>query len=133
LIVGNFKNWGAEARLLSRYNFLGKESVFLIGTKYYQADNDARQGPGSIGTDANFDFQNDLFPDYANQSTFDFPNQNIAVFGENIFNITDKFSVTPGARFEYIKTEADGTFNNVIFDNAGNPINNTLERDDETF
>ncbi|SHI68191.1 TonB-dependent receptor domain-containing protein [Aquimarina spongiae] len=133
LIVGNFKNWGAEARLLSRYNFLGKESVFLIGTKYYQADNDARQGPGSIGTDANFDFQNDLFPDYANQSTFDFPNQNVAVFGENIFNITDKFSVTPGARFEYIKTEADGTFNNVIFDNAGNPINNTLERDDETF
>ncbi len=133
LIVGNFQNWGAEARLLHKYNFFGKESVFLIGTKYYQANNDARQGPGSIGTDANFEFQNNSFPDYANQSTFDFPNRNVAVFGEHIFTISDKLSITPGARFEYIKTEAEGVFNNVIFDNAGNPINNTLESDDETF
>ncbi|MDY8137803.1 TonB-dependent receptor [Aquimarina sp. 2201CG5-10] len=131
LIVGNFRNWGAEARLLSRYNFLGKESVFLIGSKYYQANNDSRQGPGSLGADANFEFQNDTFPDYANQSTFDFPNLNIAVFGENIFNITDKFSITPGLRFEYIKTQAEGTYNNVVFDNAGNPISNTTETDDE--
>ncbi len=133
LIVGNFKNWGAEARLLSRYNILGKESVFLIGSKYYQANNDARQGPGSLGSDADFSFQNDRFPDYANQSSFDFPNLNIAVFGENIFNISDKFSITPGFRFEYIKTEAEGTYNNVVFDNAGNPINNTTETDDETL
>ncbi|MBQ0735951.1 TonB-dependent receptor domain-containing protein [Aquimarina celericrescens] len=133
LIVGNFKNWGAEARLLSRYNILGKESVFLIGSKYYQANNDARQGPGSLGTDADFSFQNDRFPDYANQSTFDFPNLNIAVFGENIFNISDKFSITPGFRFEYIKTETEGIYNNVVFDNAGNPINNTTETDDDTL
>ncbi len=133
LIVGNFNNWGIEARLLSKYNLFGKESAFLLGTKFYQADNDARQGPGSLGTDANFDFQDNSFPDYANQSTFDFPNQNVAVFGENIFNISDKFSITPGIRFEYIKTEAEGIYNNVVFDNAGNPINNTIENDDETF
>ncbi len=133
LIVGNFKNWGAEARLLSRYNILGKESVFLIGSKYYQANNDARQGPGSLGSDADFSFKNDRFPDYANQSSFDFPNLNIAVFGENIFNISDKFSITPGFRFEYIKTETEGIYNNVVFDNAGNPINNTTETDDETL
>ncbi|MCK8522718.1 TonB-dependent receptor [Aquimarina sp. D1M17] len=133
LIVGNFRNWGAETRLLHRYDLLGRESVFLIGAKYYQSDNSSRQGPGSLGTDANFDFQNVTFPDYPNQSTFDFPNQNIAVFGEHIFNITDKLSITPGARFEYIKTQADGTYNNVIFDNAGNPISNTLETDDETL
>ncbi len=131
LITGNFRNWGAEARLLSRYNFIGKESVFLIGSKFYQADNDARQGPGSLGTDANFDFQNETFPDYANQSTFDFPNLNVAVFGENIFNITEKFSITPGIRFEYIKTQTEGIYNNVIFDNAGNPISNVTETDDE--
>lgn len=133
LIVGNFKNWGAEARLLSRYSLFDQESVFLIGMKYYNANNDARQGPGSIGTDVNFDFQNDDFPNYANQSSFDFPNTNVAVFGEHIFNLSDKLSITPGARFEYIKTEALGTYNNLAFDNAGNPINNTLESDDETF
>lgn len=133
LIIGNFKNWGAEARLLSRYNLIGKESVFLIGSKFYKANNGAIQGPGSTGTDADFNLQTESFPDYPNQSTFDFPNLNVAVFGENIFNITDKLSITPGIRFEYIKTETDGVFNNVVFDNAGNPISNTNERDDETF
>ncbi len=133
LIVGNFKNWGAEARLLSRYNLLGKESVFLIGSKYYQANNDARQGPGSLGRDADFSFRNEDFPEYPNQSNFDFPNLNMAVFGENIFNISNTFSITPGFRFEYIKTQAEGTYNNVIFDNAGNPISNTIETDNETL
>ncbi|WP_103864350.1 TonB-dependent receptor domain-containing protein [Aquimarina sp. I32.4] len=133
LIVGNFQNWGAEARLLSRYNVLGKESVFLIGSKYYQANNDARQGPGSFGSDADFSFRNSTVAGYPNQSSFDFPNLNIALFGENIFTITDKFSITPGIRYEYIKTETEGTYNNVAFDNAGNPINNTIETDNRTL
>ncbi len=133
LIVGNFKNFGAEARLLSRYNLFGEESVFLIGSKFYKADNDARQGPGSLGTDANFNFQNQAFPDYANQSTFDFPNLNVAVFGENIFTITDKISVTPGIRFEYIKTEAQGVYREVNFDNAGNEIQNEIKEDNQAL
>ncbi|MFL1896938.1 TonB-dependent receptor domain-containing protein [Aquimarina sp. 2-A2] len=133
LIVGDFQNWGAEARLLSRYKFLGEESVFLIGSKYYQANNEARQGPGSLGTDADFEFKTDRFPDYANQSKFEFPNLNVAVFGENIFNLSDKFSITPGFRYEYIKTGSDGVYNDVIFDNAGNPLDNITKRDDETL
>ncbi|RZS93172.1 TonB-dependent receptor [Aquimarina brevivitae] len=131
LIVGSFQNWGAEARLLSRYKLFGEESVFLIGSKYYQAANEARQGPGSLGVDADFSFRNEEFPGYANQSDFEFPNLNVAVFGENIFNLTDKFSVTPGIRFEYIKTQADGVYNNVVYDNAGNPISSSIGRDDE--
>ncbi|WP_378185170.1 TonB-dependent receptor domain-containing protein [Aquimarina sp. W85] len=133
LIIGNFQNRGAEARLLSRYKILDKKAVFLIGTKYYQALNDARQGPGSLDIDADFTFKDSKFSDYPNQSTFDFPNLNISVFGENIVNLTDKFSVTPGVRFEYIKTESDGIYQSVIFDNAGNPIDNTAQRDDETL
>ncbi len=129
LIVDNFRNWGAETRLLTRYQLWDKESVFLIGAKYYQATNDSRQGAGGLGTGANFDFQDDVFPDYPNQSSFDFPNFNIAVFGENIFKLSDKFSITPGFRFEHIKTESEGTFNEVVFDNAGNPIANNRNTD----
>ncbi|WP_282079303.1 TonB-dependent receptor domain-containing protein [Aquimarina algiphila] len=133
LIVGNFRNWGAEARLLSRYTLLGKESVFLIGSKYYQANNDSRQGAGSLGTNADFDFATQAFPDYPNQSDFDFPNLNVAVFGENIFNLSDRFSITPGFRFEYIKTESEGVYNQVNFDLAGNPISNTTLEDNRTL
>lgn len=129
LIVDNFQNWGAEARLLTRYNLFDTESVFLIGSKYYQALNNSRQGSGGLGSGPDFNFQDETFPDYPNQSSFDFPNLNASIFGENIFKLSDKFSVTPGFRFEYIKTESEGSFNNVIFDNAGNPISNTEETD----
>lgn len=133
LIVGNFRNWGAEARVLTRYTLFGDDNVLLLGGKYYQSNNDERQGPGTNGTDANFDFADDEYPNYARQSDFDFPNLNLAFFGENIFNVTDKFSVTPGFRFEYIKTESEGEFKRINFDIAGNPILNEDVPDNRTF
>ena len=76
-----------------------------------------------------------FYTDYPNQSQFDFPNLNISVFGEHIFYLTNKLSVTPGFRFEYIKTESAGTYTQVNYDNAGNAIfreeledNRTLDR-----
>ncbi|MES2544027.1 MAG: TonB-dependent receptor [Bacteroidota bacterium] len=122
LIIGGFVNWGAEARFLKRYKFLGNSSAFLIGSKYYQSENTAIQGPGSSGTNANFNVADSEFPFYANQSNYTFPNLNISVFGENIFKITPKFSVTPGFRFERIKTQAIGSYRKINLDLAGNVI-----------
>lgn len=133
LLKGEFKNWGAEARVLTRYNIGDKKAVFLIGTKYYHANNTSRQGPGSLGTDADFSFANDRFPDYPSQSDFRFPNRNLAIFGENIFFLTDKLSLTPGFRFEHIRTESEGTYQQVNFDNAGNPIFNQQLEDNRTL
>lgn len=133
LIIGKFKNYGAEARLLSRYTIKDRNAVFLIGSKFYQSHNTSQQGAGSIGTDADFDFRNELYPDYANQSDFKFPNFNAAIFGENIFFINDKLSITPGFRIENIRTESTGTYNDVNFDNADNPIGNTQESDNRSL
>jgi len=110
LISGDFKNWGAEARYLQGYNLGVNKSTFLIGGKYYQSDNSGFQGPGSSGIDADFNLATSEFPYYKSQSNYKYPNTNIAVFGENIFRITQKFSVTPGFRFEKIRTEADGYY-----------------------
>ena len=127
LLVGEFKNWGAEARLLTHYNINDKESIFLIGAKVYKANNTSIQGAGSKGTDADFSFYTDRYPDYPNQSDFHFPNLNTAIFSENIFNISNQFSITPGLRFEYIKTTSEGQYlNNNI--NEFVDDNNTLER-----
>jgi Fe(3+) dicitrate transport protein len=122
LIKGRFFNWGAEARLLHRYNFFGRENAFVIGTKYYHANNTAKQGPGSSGSGADFSFATSEFPYYKSQSDYEYPNRNLAVFGENIFRISNNFSVTPGFRFEHIKTAADGSYRNINLDNAGNVI-----------
>jgi len=133
LIKGTFQNWGAETRFLSRYSLRKQEAVFLVGAKLYKANNTAQQGAGSRGTDANFRLYDDEFPDYANQSNFLFPNFNVAFFGENIFYLSEKLAITPGFRFEYIRTKSEGDYRQVIFDNANNPIANQAFTDNRNF
>jgi Fe(3+) dicitrate transport protein len=123
---GEFVNWGAEFRYLTEYT-LGEDlnSTLLLGSKYYQSNNGQRQGPGTREAGANFNFIDypvAELPTELRQSDFDFPNLNVALFGENIFYLNDKLSVTPGFRLEYIKTEAEGTFRSVNRDLAGNAL-----------
>ncbi|CAM3891518.1 MULTISPECIES: TonB-dependent receptor domain-containing protein [Flavobacterium] len=120
LILGDFVNWGAEARYLKKYKFFGNDNAFLIGAKYYQAKNSGVQGPGSSGSDANFGLATAEFPNYRTQSDYAYPNLNFSVFGENIFKITPKFSITPGFRYENIKTQANGFYRKINTDLAGN-------------
>ncbi len=122
LIAGDFVNYGAEARYLKRYQIKGNNSAFLIGAKYYQSRNTGIQGPGSAGSDANFHLATDDFPFYANQSDYVFPNINISLFGENIIKVSPKFSITPGFRFEKIRTKAEGSYRKINLDLAGNVI-----------
>lgn len=133
LLVDNFSNWGAEARVLTRYNFLGEESVLLLGSKYYDANNNQRQGPGTAAAGPDFDFASQEFPNYSRQSEFVFPNKNLAFFGENIFNITNRFSVTPGFRYEYINTQAEGDYKFILEDLAGNILVNQTIPDNRKF
>lgn len=122
LIIGDFVNWGAEARFLKRYKIKENTSAFLIGAKYYQSKNTGIQGPGSSGSDANFTIADTEFPFYQNQSDYTYPNLNVSVFGENIFKVTPNFSITPGFRFEKIKTQAVGSYRKINLDLAGNVI-----------
>ena len=129
LIKGDFSNFGFESRLLTNYKLLNTKSYFLIGLKYYNSNSSSTQGPGSSDSDANFNFQNSFYPNYTNQSNYIYPNQNIALFGENIFYLNDKISITPGFRYENIITKSDGFYRKINLDGAGNVIFN--ERFDE--
>jgi len=133
VIKGVFSNWGAETKLLHTYKIANRPATALIGVKLYIANNSAVQGPGTTGVDADFAIANEVFPDYPNQSTFAFPNTNVAVFGEHIFKLTDKFSLTPGIRLEHIKTESDGTYEFRRFDQAGNTIFREQRADDRVL
>ncbi|HAF76165.1 MAG TPA: TonB-dependent receptor [Maribacter sp.] len=133
LLIDNFQNWGAEARLLTRYKLGDTESALLIGSKIYRTDNDQRQGPGTSAANADFNFAEDEFPNYERQSQFNFPNSNLAFFGENIFNISPKLTLTPGFRLEHIKTESIGSYKNIVLDLAGNPLLNEEVEDNREF
>ncbi|MDC6390326.1 TonB-dependent receptor [Maribacter sp. PR1] len=133
LLVDNFKNWGAEARLLTRYKLGDSQSALLLGSKIYRTNNDQRQGPGSADTNADFNFADEDFPNYERQSEFEFPNANLAFFGENIFNVTSKLTLTPGFRLEHIKTQSMGSYKNIVLDLAGNPLLNEDVQDNREF
>ena len=133
LIKGTFKNWGAEAKFLKTYQIESSKAILLLGAKYYDANNSSRQGPGSKAVDPDFNFYSQRFPDYANQSDFRFPNRNLALFGEHIFYVSPKLSITPGLRFEFIKTQSSGSYQQVVFDNAGNPLANRSFTDNRSL
>jgi Fe(3+) dicitrate transport protein len=119
LISGNFNNIGNETRLLHKYKLGKKSNTFLIGTRAYQGVTTARQGDANSGSGPDFIYLN---PENLENSYYTFTNKNFSAFAENIFNITDKWSITPGLRMEYISTQAEGYFTQRVFDGAGNLI-----------
>ena len=124
LIKGDFQNFGFETRWLKKYKVSKYNSVFLVGNKFYKSNNTSQQGPGSNLSGPEFNFRLDEYPNYSLQSNYNYPNENISFFTENIFYLNDKFSITPGARYEYIKTATDGFYKKINTDAAGNVIQN---------
>ena len=122
LIAGQFRNYGLEARYLHRYQVAGRDGVLLVGTRFYSGFNRSQQGTGPAGPAADFSF---VEPGRLLTYDYRFPNRNVAFFAENIFYLGEKFSVTPGVRYEAIRTTADGFYGNVQRDLAGNIINIT--------
>jgi Fe(3+) dicitrate transport protein len=119
LITGDFRNYGLELRYLNRYVVAKKNGVLLVGARYYHGYNHSIQGMGPKGRGADFSF---VEPERLTTSDYEFPNQNVAVFAENIIYLNDRLSITPGLRYEYIRTTAEGFYGTVQRDLAGNII-----------
>ena len=126
LYIDNYHNWGNESRLLYQYKLGDLGSTALVGFRYYDGHTNRQQGygnNGSGGAPSDFTFTPSKASDTLRYSDYEFPNQNVALFAENIFRITSKFNIIPGLRFETISTKAMGHYTNVVFDLSGNPIN----------
>lgn len=122
LIDGVFRNYGLEARYLNRYQLAHRDAVLLVGTRYYNGFNHSRQGFGPAGRKADFSFVAPTVNESSSSSDYRFPNHNVAVFAENIFYLSPQLSLTPGVRYEYIRTQANGSFEDIIRDLPGNII-----------
>lgn len=118
-ILGEFMNFGNETRLLKTYNIKDNIWAFVAGFRYYKGYNHSMQGLADSSDQPNFEYLN---PNYVEGSDYEFPSQNISAFIEHIFQITPRFSITPGVRFESINTDAKGWFRNTVTDLAGNII-----------
>jgi Fe(3+) dicitrate transport protein len=122
-----YKNLGVENRNLYRYN-LGKiKNNLAFGMRLYQAKTERFQ-KGKGTTASNFDMSIEgRFP-----TELAFATKNAALFAENQFKINEKFSVTPGVRYEHINSTANGRIdidsgnNDVTFNEKNIVINKPL-------
>ncbi|MEM9327215.1 MAG: TonB-dependent receptor [Bacteroidota bacterium] len=126
LIRDDFRNFGAEARLLHRFVLLGKPSALVAGARYYNGSTERIQGAASADSSASFRFLN---PDDPEEFDYLFPSSNYAVFLENLLDITPRLSLTTGIRWEYIRTDSDGVWKLNRRDFAGNLVSSTTNTD----
>jgi Fe(3+) dicitrate transport protein len=125
LLSDKYSNYASELRFIHDYSFFEHQSTFLAGARYYKGLTNRKQGRGSDAGDADFHFTG-IEPD---ASSYKFPGNNIALFAENVFRITSKWSITPGIRFEHIDTKASGYYykrnifipDEKIFEEKSNP------------
>lgn len=129
LIDGLFRNFGNETRLLHSYKIGSQRATFLTGFRYYRGNADSKQGEGDNTSDPNFTYLN---PNNLENSDFSFPSRNYSFFIENIFNLNEKISLTPGFRYENIQTFSSGYYKQRVFDGAGNLIvDNRIDENQE--
>ncbi|MDP5172348.1 MAG: TonB-dependent receptor, partial [Bacteroidia bacterium] len=127
LISDDYLNGGAELRWLSDFSLGQRRSTLLLGARAYHGRTHQRQGDGPAGAEADFRFAH---PDLLEGSDFEFPNTNLAAFAEQIFRLGDRLTLTPGLRFEHIRTLSDGYYRQRLFDQAGNVVvDNVVEEE----
>ncbi len=118
-INGEYENFGNETRLLHNYTLFKQSANALVGVRVYRGNSSAQQGDASDGDGPDFEFLN---PDNLEGSDYTFPSWNVAVFTEHVFRPTNRLSITPGIRFEYIQTDAEGWYKQITRNFAGEII-----------
>lgn len=101
-----YSSFAVEARILHTYS-LGKINAVLSGGARYSDELTKRRqkGVGTNGSD--FDLSASFYG-----VDLRFRTHNYALFAENVFYLSKKFSVTPGMRYELIKSSLSGQINN---------------------
>lgn len=99
-----------EARLLHSYKLGDLTSTFTAGVRFFTEHTQRRQkGTGTTATDFDLSLVKPYGIDLHLNTT------NYAAFAENIFQVTPKFSITPGFRFEDIQTSMTGVIANATY------------------
>lgn len=102
-----YKSFTTEARLATSYLLGGHISTLSTGIRY--SNTLTKRLQKGVGTTAS-DFDLSLVKDYGIDTHL--KTDNYAAFVENLFRITKRFSFTPGARLEVIKSNLSGVVNN---------------------
>ncbi|MFY8037663.1 MAG: TonB-dependent receptor family protein, partial [Cyclobacteriaceae bacterium] len=100
-----YRNYGLEARYLHHYS-LGKNLHSLsTGVRFYSGSTYRfRGGVGSNGTK----YDDTIQAGTSWTGNIEYKSGNVAVFAENLFQLTQRLVLIPGIRYEYITAKASG-------------------------
>ncbi|TNE79621.1 MAG: TonB-dependent receptor [Bacteroidetes bacterium] len=129
LIDGQFLNIGQEFRWRHDIKQGNKTHTLVMGYRLYHGTSNALQGDANAESGPDFYFLN---PNNVEGSAYDFINDNVALFAEFVWRVSPRLSITPGMRAEYIQTQSEGYYRQIIKDGAGNVVVDN-RFDDERF
>ena len=94
----------SELRILSQYKLGGVNQTLAAGVRYFNGYMKRQEGgPGSTGSDFDMNLYGGKFANDLNFNT-----TNLAAFVENTFKIGERISITPGFRYELLKSTGKG-------------------------
>ncbi|HEX6224913.1 MAG TPA: TonB-dependent receptor, partial [Chryseolinea sp.] len=103
--IDNYHSYASELRVLHEYNLFNGLSSLLVGVQGMRNDLHRRQqGKGTTGSDYDLTL---IQPGWGRD--LHFKTNNIALFLENNFKITERFSLTPGLRAEIGESDFGGS------------------------
>lgn len=112
-----FKSNTTELRSLTTYRLGKTTNTLAMGVRFFTGKMKRQEGgTGTTGSDFNMA----LVSGY--ETDLDFTTTNIAPFVENTFRLSDKLSITPGVRYEYLNSTVKGY--SLTDDESGNVISN---------
>jgi Fe(3+) dicitrate transport protein len=98
-----FYNITNEARLAYDRSLAGHANTLTAGVREFTGQMARDEGGvGSTGTDFNMT----LFSPYT--TALNFGTDNVAAFAEDLFRLTDRWTITPGVRAEWLRSTIDG-------------------------
>lgn len=101
--IDDFNTKTSELRFLHKYNLGNKRSTVSMGIRYFNNDMNRKQrGQGSKGTDYDLTVTGPFGRD------MNYISKSIAFSIENLIYFTDKFSISPGFRYEHGQTDMTG-------------------------
>jgi Fe(3+) dicitrate transport protein len=103
-----YLNLGAELRVMYNYTLFNQTQSLTWGARVYEGNTQRRQqGIGTVGSEFNLDLsdstQGKLWGKELQLTT-----KNAAIYLEHLVQLGNRLTITPGFRFEYIRTLADG-------------------------
>lgn len=102
--IDNYHSYTSELRLLQSYKFLNQTSSLLLGVQYMNNDLHRRQlGVGTTGTDFDLTLAT---PGWGRD--IHFKTGNVAVFAENHWRLSKRFSMNAGVRWESGQSDVSG-------------------------